>query len=189
MGSPPGPAFANIFMSCLEKRFLESCPDEFRPVLYRRYVDDTFAFFIRKNMLKSFLILSIVNIRTLNLQLSSKMIILFRFLTSLSLMMMQDFPLACTEKKTYTGLYSDFDSLAPDKYKTNLISVLIFRVFQICSSYVSFHQEITRIKDILCKNRFPKTLIDRIIKSFLDKRYETKAKEKVHSDLLILKAS
>ena len=58
-----------------------------------------FAFFIRKNMLKSFLILSIVNIRTSNLQLTSKMITLFRFLTSLSLMMMQDFPLACTEKR------------------------------------------------------------------------------------------
>ena len=82
-------------------------------------------------------------------------------------------------KKTYTSLYSDFDSLAPDKYKTNLISVLIFRAFQICSSYVRFHQEITRIKDILCKNRFPKTLINRIIKSFLDKKYETKTKEKV----------
>ena len=99
MGSPLGPAFANKFMSCLEKSFLGSCPDEFRPVLYRRYVDDTFCLFHKKERAESFLILSIANIRTLNLQLSSKMITQFRFLTSLSLVMIQDFPLVCTERR------------------------------------------------------------------------------------------
>ena len=41
----------------------------------------------------------------------------------------------------------------------------------ICSSYQNFHNEIVRIKEILVKNSFPRALIDRIIKSFLDKRF------------------
>ena len=81
------------------------------------------------------------------------------------------FQLACTGKKTFTGLYTDFASLSPDQYKTNLISVLVYRAFHICSSYQNFHEEIVRIKEILCKNCFPRALTDRIIKSFLDKRF------------------
>ena len=95
-----------------------------------------FAFFIRKNMLKSFLILSIANIRTISLQLSSKMITQFRFLTSLSLMTIQDFLLACTEKKL------------------TLVYILIL-------------------------TRLPKTLIDRIIKSFLDKKKKLRKMRKI----------
>jgi hypothetical protein len=32
-------------MSHMEKKWLEECPDYFKPVLYRRYVDDTFLLF------------------------------------------------------------------------------------------------------------------------------------------------
>ena len=42
MGSPLGPTLANIFMSVLEKGYLNNCPFEFKSVFYRRYVDDTF---------------------------------------------------------------------------------------------------------------------------------------------------
>ena len=63
-------------------------------------------------------------------------------------------------KKTFTGLYTDFASLALDKYKNDLISVLIYRAFHICSSYKNFHDEIVRIKEILFKNSFPRALTD-----------------------------
>ena len=45
MGSPFGPTFANIFMCNLEELFLEQCPNTFKPIFYKRYVDDTFALF------------------------------------------------------------------------------------------------------------------------------------------------
>ena len=179
MGSPLGPAFANKFMSCLEKNSLGSCPDEFWPVLYRWYLDDAFCLFHKKEHAEKFL--DFINSQHPNI----KFTVEFENDNSipfLDVLVTRDdtgFSTSLYRKKTYTGLYSNFDSLAPDKYKANLISVLILRAFQICSSYVSFHQEITRIKDILCKNHFPKTLIDRIIKSFLDKKYEAKFKEKV----------
>ena len=40
MGSPLGPLFANIFLSHHEPKWLSDSP--VKPVLYRRYVDDTF---------------------------------------------------------------------------------------------------------------------------------------------------
>ena len=40
MGSPLGPALANIFMYSFENKWLKDCPHSLKPVFYRRYVDD-----------------------------------------------------------------------------------------------------------------------------------------------------
>ena len=37
-------------------------------------------------------------------------------------------------KKTFTGLYTKWDSFTPRKYKINLIRTLTYRCFRICSS-------------------------------------------------------
>ena len=43
MGSPLGPTMANVFQSFYELKWLEQCPNEFKPVFYWRYVDDIFV--------------------------------------------------------------------------------------------------------------------------------------------------
>ena len=45
MGSPLGPTLANAFMCHWERKWLNECPPDFKPVLYKRYVDDTFLIF------------------------------------------------------------------------------------------------------------------------------------------------
>ena len=45
MGLPLGPTFANIFMFFYETKLLENCPSLFKPIFYKRYVDDTFILF------------------------------------------------------------------------------------------------------------------------------------------------
>ena len=45
MGSPLGPLFANIFLSFHERTWLADCPHTFKPMFYRRYVDDCFLIF------------------------------------------------------------------------------------------------------------------------------------------------
>ena len=47
-------------------------------------------------------------------------------------------------KKIFTCLYTNFESLSPMQYKINLISVLIYRAFQICSSYIAFHDQVCK---------------------------------------------
>ena len=45
MGSPLGPSLANAFLVHHEQNWLGSCPLEYRPSYYRRYVDDIFVLF------------------------------------------------------------------------------------------------------------------------------------------------
>ena len=52
MGSPLGPTLANLFMFHFEKIWLEHCPTQFKPVVYRRYVDDTFLLFCSTDHVK-----------------------------------------------------------------------------------------------------------------------------------------
>ena len=55
MGFPLGPTFANIFMCFMEQKWLSDCPLDFKPVYYRRYIDDTFLLFRDKSHVTHFL--------------------------------------------------------------------------------------------------------------------------------------
>ena len=54
MGSPLGPTLANASLCHYEKNWLNECPSQFKPVVYRRYVDDIFVLFKSKEHLKLF---------------------------------------------------------------------------------------------------------------------------------------
>nr|XP_027207334.1 uncharacterized protein LOC113800746 [Penaeus vannamei] len=45
MGSPLGPCYANTFLCYHEQAWLNNCPSSFKPIYYRRYMDDTFLLF------------------------------------------------------------------------------------------------------------------------------------------------
>ena len=49
--------------------------------------------------------------------------------------------------------------------------MLVFRAFNICASYINFHNELVKIKHILAKNCYPSSLIDNVIKKFLNGRF------------------
>ena len=46
MGSPLGPDLANIFICSFESKWLRNCPNDFKPMFYRRYIDDIFVLFL-----------------------------------------------------------------------------------------------------------------------------------------------
>ena len=54
MTSPVGPTFANIFLCVNEIVWLEKYPFEFRQVIYKRYVDNTFLLFQNINQIENF---------------------------------------------------------------------------------------------------------------------------------------
>ena len=56
-------------------------------------------------------------------------------------------------------------------YKIGLIRCLVYRVFKISISYTMFHNELEKIKILLQKNMYPKSVIDNQIKTFLDKQF------------------
>ena len=52
MGSPLGPSLANAFLCFHKQIWLNDYPEDFKPVCYRRYVDDIFALFRSPDHLK-----------------------------------------------------------------------------------------------------------------------------------------
>ena len=49
MDSLLGPTLANVFLCYHEKIWLQNCPREFKPVICRKYVADTFLLFCSKH--------------------------------------------------------------------------------------------------------------------------------------------
>ena len=57
----------------------------------------------------------------------------------------------------------------PLNYKFNLVSTIIFCSFTICTDMPKLHQEICKIKDIFIKNGYSERLLDKCVKTFLNK--------------------
>ena len=62
-------------------------------------------------------------------------------------------------------------------YKIGLLETMLFCCFSICSSYVKFHKEIVKLKEIFKQNSYPEKFIDRCIKNFLNKLCVSKVVE------------
>ena len=172
MGSPLGPTLANAFMSHMEKKWLRDCPSHFKPVLYRRYVDDTFLLFENESNIDLFL--QFLNSQHPNISFTCdkevETILLF-----LDIKIKRDndrFRTSIYRKPTFTGLLSKYYSFTPLQYKENLISTLICRAFRISSDYFSFDSEVQFLKNILQKNGYPLRFIETHIFRMLKKLYK-----------------
>ena len=88
---------------------------------------------------------------------------------------MLTFTINVYRKKTFSGVYTNFKSFIPEAYKIGLIKSLLFRCFSLCSDFIKFHHEIDKLKSILYKNSYPRNLIDKCIKEFLDRMLTPKA--------------
>ena len=71
----------------------------------------------------------------------------------------------------FSGVFTNFNSFIPVTYKFGLVYTLLHRCFQICSSYEKFHEEVVFLKDIFKRNEYPNKVIDKCIKTFLNKLF------------------
>ena len=67
-------------------------------------------------------------------------------------------------------MYLNWASLTSRKYKICLIKCLLFRIWNICTSYDLIHNELEKLKSILVKNGYPIKVINKEIKLFLSKK-------------------
>ena len=160
MGSPLGPTLANAFLCHYEKLWLDSCPPEFKPVVYRRYVDDIFVLFKSKDHLLLFA--KYMNTRHKNLKFTFdfEQNNSFSFLDVKITRVSNGFSTAFFRKATFSGVFTNFDSFVFEPYKTDLIFTLLFGCFTICSDLQSFHLEVEQLRQIFKCNNYPVGLID-----------------------------
>ena len=55
MGSPLGPTLANVFLCYHESNWQKDCLKNFKPIYYKRYVDDIFVLFNKPEHVQFFL--------------------------------------------------------------------------------------------------------------------------------------
>ena len=168
MGSPLGPSLANAFLSYYEKNWLNNCPQGFKPVFYRRYVDDIFLLFKSNDHLKYFQ--DFLNSCHINMSFSmeTEKENKLSFLDVEVIREQGKFTTTVYRKPTFSGVYSNFESFLPSVYKFGMVYTLVYRCFRISSNWTQFHTELTFLKGIFPKNGYPDNFIDKCFKKFLN---------------------
>ena len=171
MGSPLGPTLANVFLCHWEEIWLEKCPMQFKPVFYRRYIDDTFLLFTSKDHVKKFH--NYVNSKHIKMNFTYELEEENK-LSFLDVLIFRNDGIFCTSlyrKPTFSGLYTNYNSYIPEEYKKGLIFCLLFRAFSFSMDWGKFHAEVLFLKDLFRKNLYPEFLIDKCIKIFIHKKF------------------
>lgn len=177
MGSPISGTLANLFLCQHEQQWLENCPEDFKPLYYKRYVDDTFVIF--KEPAHSRLFLEYLNNQHQNIKFTMEEEVDGK-LAFLDLMVRRNgdnIDIGIYRKPTFSGLGTSFFSFSPLKYKINTIKTLLFRAYNLTSSFITFDKEISFLRGFFVKNGFTKSVFDKQVNVFLNKIYEPKAKD------------
>ena len=174
MGSPLGPILANIFLCYHEKRWLRNCPEEFKPINYIRYVDDTFVLFWDESHVDKFQKYLNEQHPNIKFTVEKEQDNVLPFLDVLVKRTDTEFTTGTYRKPTFSGVYSNYRSFIPTEYKFGLVITLLYRAFELVSDYLALDQEIKHLKTILKSNRFPEGFTDRVIYAFLQKKFTPK---------------
>ena len=169
MGSPLGPTMANVFLSFYEIKWPEQCPKEFKPVLYKRYVDDIFVFFESAEHLSKFR--NYFNTCHSNISFSFEQE-KNRKLSFLDIEVSREkgkYVTTVYRKPTFSGVYTHFESFLPTIYKFGMVYALAYRCFKIWSDWNKFIEELSFLKQVFLKNGYPLSFIDNCFKKFVDK--------------------
>ena len=166
VGSPLRPSLANAFLSYHEKNWLNNCPQGFKPVFYRRYVDDIFILFKSNDHLKYFqdFLNSCHSNMSFSMETEKENKLSFQ-----DVEIIRDqgkFTTTIDQKSTFSGVYSNFESFLPSIYKFGMVYNLVYRCFRICSNWTQFHTELTFLKGIFQKNGNPGHVIENVFKKF-----------------------
>ena len=152
MGGCVSPTLADIFMGFHEQVWLNNCPNEFKPVFYRRYVDDTFLLFRSPSHVQLFL--TYLNSQDQSIEFSSESEKNYKisFLDITIDKFSNDFSTSLYRKPTFTGLFTKFNSAISNSYKYNLILYILDRAYKLCSTYLNFTNEIENIRKYFGQN-------------------------------------
>ena len=171
MGSPLGPSYANIFMCHNEVKWLNECPDLFKPICYKRYVDDTFLIF--KNSSHPQMFLDYINSKHSKIKFTHEQEVddKLSFLdVNLTKTQSGTISTSVYRKNTFTGRSLDWFSFCPEIFKLNSIYTLIHRAFNITSNNSLIHKEMMFLKDLFVSNNYSIEVFHQVLKSFLAKK-------------------
>ena len=148
MGSNLGPTMAGYAMNMVEKQFPNI------PLFYKRYVDDSFAIFSKKEEAHHFL--SLINKIHRNIQFTieeekaDSLVFLDICVERFQNKMLTKWHI----KGTNTGTYLNKQAFSPKSHKSAAIRSLINRAYKLCSKYEDFEKCFKLIRCIFINNGY-----------------------------------
>ena len=149
--------------------WLQNCPSELKPVIYRRYVDDIFLLFHSKHRIEK--LRNYLNRQHENIKFASE-IENEKPISFLDIKISRDnnkFTTSVYRKPILSRVFTNFGSFIPKLYKCDLLFTLLHWAFKLCSNFELDHQEFDKLKTIFKNNGYPKGFVDLCIKKYLDK--------------------
>ena len=159
LGSPHGPALANIFVGYYESKLFQTTS---KPKMYYRYMDDTLVVFSNEN--KCDLYLDSLNSLhpSIRFAFENESNLALQFLDVFAEKSPSKIITSIYRKPTFTSQYLRWRSFSSRNRKTNLILTLTHRALAICSPE-RLSSELDKIKFILLSNGY----LEHVIKSFM----------------------
>ena len=183
MGSCLGPTLANTFLCHHEKKWLSECPNTFKPLLYKRYVDDCFLLFDNANHVTQFL--DYLNSKHKNIKFTYE-------LEENGSLPFLDVKVTRNEKEktetsvyrkpTFTGLGTNYNSFTPRLFKINAIKTLLYRCYHFSSNWNIFNEEIKFLTQFFQNNKYPLNIVENCISKFLNDIFTPKPENETVQD-------
>ena len=155
-------------MGSFENKWLRDCSNDFKPVFCRRYINDMFVLFSSPDHAAGFREYLSSKYPNIKFSVEKEEDGNLPFLDINIFHEKDKFATNVYRKKTFSRVYTNFKSFIPETYKVGLIKSLLFWCFSFCSDFIKFHHEIDKLKSILYKNSYPRDLIDKCIREFLN---------------------
>ena len=130
MGSPLGLTLASVFLCYHEKIWLQNWPSQFKPVIYRRYVDDTFLLFRSKHHIEKllyYLTQKFWYYSTQNIKFTSRTEN-ENSISFLDIKITRDnnkFMTSVYHKPTFSRVFTNFGSFILKSYKYNFLKIMV----------------------------------------------------------------
>ena len=168
MGSPLAPVLANLFLGHYENIWLNNYQGP-SVKFYRRYVDDTFCLFNDER--DALLFFNFLNSQHPNIKFTMEKET-NKMLAFLDVCINNKDPcnllMSVHRKTTFSGLLTNFFSFTSYSYKVGLIRTLVDRAYKINTTLAKFNEDVRSLLQIFKKNQYPESLINRVVKSYLN---------------------
>ena len=175
MGLPQGPIYGNGILAHHEDQWLDKCPLSFKPVMYKRYVDDSFILFRQRSHAALFLDYLNKQHPKLKFTMEEESENSLPFLDVLVSKHGNKFQTSVFRKKTFTGLGSSFFSCCDRIFKINAVKTLLSRCYKVCSSWNAIDLEINFLRKFFNDNGFPAFIFNNCVNRFLNSKFDVDA--------------
>ena len=171
MGSPLGTSLANAFLCHHETKWLNDCPEIFKPRFYKRHVDDIFVLFKKPEHVKPFVDYMNSKHKKIYFSCYTEKDEEMPFLDVNVFRENGKFLNNFYGKETFTVVYTNFSTFITLERKFGLVYTLLHRCFCLVSDMSKFHFEIEKLIEILLSNRYSNKCTDKCISKFMNKLY------------------